>query len=97
MTTGAFPMGVSPSFSPSIHTSAQGVAFTAIVPFGNSILIDDTLPAATVTVRGAAIAEEGIHDIQLVCTRSDHELIGLAAPKQSAVFVELHGRRPQTL
>jgi len=66
MTTGAFPMGVSPSFRRRSTLPPRESHSTAIVPFGNSILIDDTLPAATVTVTRAAIAEEGIHDIQLV-------------------------------
>src|SRR4051794_19533407 len=53
MVTCRLPIGVSPTFSPSTQTSAHGTAFSAIVPFGNSILIGVTLPALTCTVRTA--------------------------------------------
>ena len=45
MGTDRLPIGVSPTFSPSIHTSAHGIAFNAIVPFGHSTLTAATLPA----------------------------------------------------
>src|SRR5262249_49435757 len=51
--TARLPIGVSPTFSPSIQTSAHGMALRAIVPFGNSSLTVETLPAATSTVRVA--------------------------------------------
>ena len=43
------PIGVSPVFSPSIHTSAQGSAFTDAVPFGHSMRTGATFPAGTWT------------------------------------------------
>ena len=39
------PIGVSPTFSPSIHTSAHGVAFNDIVPFGSGSDKSVVLPA----------------------------------------------------
>src|SRR5262249_33792423 len=50
MVTWRLPMGVSPIFSPSTQTSAHGIAFSAIVPFGKSTLTDATLPGETCTV-----------------------------------------------
>src|SRR5207245_5615391 len=45
--TGRLPIGVSPTLSPSIQTSAHGIALIAIVPFGKSTFTGATLPAAT--------------------------------------------------
>src|SRR5262249_47587613 len=39
MASATLPMGVSPTWSPSTHTSAHGCAFSAIDPFGISSLM----------------------------------------------------------
>ena len=87
------PIGVSPTFTPSTHTSAHGTAFSAMVPFGNSIRIGVTRPGPTCTVRVDTVAERVVDDLEIVAAGGDHQPIALAGAEQPLVLEDLDIQR----
>ena len=89
--SGKLPIGVSPMFSPSMDTLAQGMAFKETVPFGSVTL--DGGGAAGRHLHGAHLPEahQIVDKLDVVLARRQHDPVDAAVAEKPAVL--LAGRR----
>ena len=85
--SGKLPIGVSPMFSPSMDTLAQGMAFRDTVPFG-SVIGHRGCPAGR-HLHGAHFAEahDVVHELNLVLAGRQHDPVDAAVAEQPPVLV----------